>query len=92
MRRDPQHELARSRHEAERCDERAGIQFVAGLAAVVLGIIAVVVTGTVRNEVLTLVALLVLGVTNIISGSARSGLVLSFMRPESQSGSTTTLR
>ncbi len=66
----------------------AGIQFVAGLAAVVLGIIAVVMTATVRNEVLTLVALLVVGLTNIISGSALSGLVLSFMRPESQTGST----
>lgn len=66
----------------------AGIQFVAGLASVVLGIIAVVMTATVRNEMLTLVALLVVGVTNIISGSALSGLVLSFMRPESRSGST----
>jgi hypothetical protein len=66
----------------------AGIQFVAGLAAVVLGIIAVVMTPTVRNEVLTLVALLVVGLTNTISGSALSGLVLSFMRPESQTGST----
>src|SRR6185437_11173983 len=67
----------------------AGIQFVAGLASVVLGIIAVVMTATVRNEMLTLVALLVVGVTNIISGSALGGLVLSFMRPESRSGSTT---
>jgi len=67
----------------------AGIQFVTGLAGVVLGIIAVVMTGTVRNEVLTLVALLILGTTNIISGSALSGLVLSFMRPESRSDSTT---
>jgi hypothetical protein len=70
----------------------AGIQFLVGLAAVVLGIIAVVMTATVRNEVLTLVALLVLGLTNIISGSALSGLVLSFMRPESQTGSTTVMR
>ena len=66
----------------------AGIQFVAGIAAVVLGILAVVMTPTVRNETLTLVALLVVGLTNIISGSALSGLVLSFMRPESQTGST----
>jgi len=66
----------------------AGIQFIAGLAALVLGIIAVVMTASVRNEVLTLVALLVVGLTNIISGSALSGLVLSFMRPESQTGST----
>lgn len=66
----------------------AGIQFIAGLGALVLGIIAVVMTATMRTELLTLVALLVLGLTNIISGSALSGLVLSFMRPEAQTGST----
>lgn len=63
----------------------AGIQFVAGLAALVLGIIAVVMAATVRSELLTLVGLLVVGLTNIISGSALSGLVLSFMRTESDS-------
>ncbi len=57
----------------------AGIQFLAGIASVVLGIIAV---SGVHNVVLTLVALLVVGLTNIISGSALSGLVLGFMRPE----------
>lgn len=62
----------------------AGIQFLTGLAAVVLGIIAV---AGVNNELLTLVALLVVGITNIISGSALSGLVLSFMRPEPSSRS-----
>lgn len=68
----------------------AGLQFLAGVAAVVLGIIAVAITGVGRNEVLTLVALLVVGVTNIISGSALSGLVLSFMRSDSTtSGSAT---
>jgi len=66
----------------------AGIQFVAGLAALVLGIIAVVMATTMRSELLTLVALLLVGVTNIISGSALSGLVLSFMRPESRTGAT----
>jgi hypothetical protein len=66
----------------------AGIQFVAGLAALVLGIIAVAMATAVRSELLTLVALLVVGLTNIISGSALSGLVLGFMRPESQTGST----
>jgi len=66
----------------------AGIQFVAGLGALVLGIIAVVMTATLRNEVLTLVALLVVGLTNIISGSALSGLVLGFMRSESHTGAT----
>lgn len=68
----------------------AGIQFVAGLAALVLGILAVVMAATLRSELLTLVALLIVGLTNIISGSALSGLVLSFMRPESQTGSTVT--
>jgi hypothetical protein len=64
----------------------AGIQFLAGLGALVLGIIAVIMTASMRGEVLTLVALLLVGLTNIISGSALSGLVLSFMRPESQAG------
>jgi hypothetical protein len=64
----------------------AGIQFLTGLAALVLGILAVVPAGA-RNEVLTLVALLVVGVTNIISGSALSGLVLSFMRSEGRNPS-----
>ncbi len=65
----------------------AGIQFLTGLAALVLGIIAVVMTGS-GNELLTLVALLIVGLTNIISGSALSGLVLSFMRSESQTPSS----
>lgn len=65
----------------------AGLQFVAGLASLVLGIIAVVMAGSVRNEELTLVALLVVGVTNIVSGSALSGMVMSFMREEPQSPS-----
>jgi hypothetical protein len=38
------------------------------------------------------VGLLVVGLTNIISGSALSGLVLGFMRPESRSGGATALR
>jgi len=70
----------------------AGIQFVAGLGALVLGIIAVVMAATARAELLTLVALLVVGVTNIISGSALSGLVLSFMRSEPPNGGATALR
>lgn len=65
----------------------AGIRFLSGVAAVVLGIIAV---SGVHNVVLTLVSLLVVGVTNIISGSTLSGMVLSFMRPEPQSSSTVT--
>lgn len=67
----------------------AGIQFLVGLGAVVLGIIAVATGADVRSEMLTLVALLIVGLTNIISGSALSGLVLSFMRSaESQTSVT----
>ncbi|MGH8297307.1 MAG: hypothetical protein ACRETZ_17670 [Steroidobacteraceae bacterium] len=68
----------------------AGIQFAAGLASLVLGIIAVVMMASVRNEWLTLVALLVVGLTNIISGSALSGMVMSFMRQEEQGSSVGT--
>jgi hypothetical protein len=66
----------------------AGIQFATGLGSLVLGIIAVIMAGTMRGEVLTLVGLLLVGLTNIISGSALSGIVLGFMRPESQDAST----
>jgi hypothetical protein len=47
----------------------------------VLGIITAA-----RNEPPTLVALLIVGVIDIIRGSALSGLVPSFMRPESRTG------
>ena len=67
----------------------AGIQFLTGLAAVVLGIIAV---AGAHNEMLTLVSLLIVGLTNIISGSTLSGLVLSFMRPESAHGPSAATR
>ena len=67
----------------------AGIQFLTGLATVVLGIIAV---AGMHNELLTLVALLIVGLTNIISGSALSGLVLSFMRQEPSHGSSAVTR
>jgi hypothetical protein len=56
----------------------AGVQMLTGLAAVVLGVLAVAGHDT---RVLTLVALLVLGITVLLSGSALSSLVLSFMRP-----------
>ena len=56
----------------------AGVQLLAGLAAAVLGILAV--AGHVP-AVLTLAALLVLGVTVLLTGSTLSSLVLSFMRP-----------
>jgi hypothetical protein len=56
----------------------AGIQLITGLAAVVLGILAV--AGR-APHVLTLVALLVLGITVLLAGSALSSLILSFVRP-----------
>ena len=69
----------------------AGIQFAAGLGALVLGIVAVVMAATARSEGLTLIALLLVGLTNIISGSALSGLVLSFMRSESQTSTASSM-
>jgi len=45
----------------------------------VLGILAVL--GV--NDILTLAALIVLGATVILTGSALSGLVIGFMRPTS---------
>jgi hypothetical protein len=56
----------------------AGVQLLTGLSAGVLGILAVAGENPV---LLTLVALLLLGITVLLSGSALSGLVMSFMRP-----------
>jgi hypothetical protein len=56
----------------------AGMQALAGLAAAILGILAVV--GT-YPAVLTLVALLILGASIVLTGGALSGAALSFMRP-----------
>lgn len=56
----------------------AGIQLLTGLSAGVLGILAVAGQSTV---LLSLVALLLLGITVLLTGSALSGLVMSFMRP-----------
>ena len=61
----------------------AGIQALAGLAAIVLGVLALAGTNSV---VLTLVALLALGVALILTGSTLSATVLSFMRPSEPSG------
>jgi hypothetical protein len=66
----------------------AGIQLITGLAAVVLGILAV--AGRAPHA-LTLVGLLVLGITVLLTGSALSSLILSFMRP-GQSAQTATRR
>ena len=56
----------------------AGVQALAGLAAIVLGILALAGGNAV---VLDLVALLALGGTLILTGSTLSATVLSFMRP-----------
>jgi hypothetical protein len=56
----------------------AGLQCVAGLAGIVLGILAV--TGNVPAA-LSLIALLVMGATILMTGSTLSGMVQSFMRP-----------
>lgn len=60
----------------------AGVQALAGLAAIVLGILAVV---GVMTTILTLAAFLVLGTTVVLTGTALSGAVLSFMRPVARS-------
>jgi len=67
----------------------AGVQLLAGLAAAVLGILAV--AGH-MPEVLALAALLVLGVTVLLTGSTLSSLVLSFMRPARTPSSSTGTR
>jgi len=54
----------------------AGVQILAGLGAIVLGILAV--TGT-NPAVLAPAALIVLGATVVLTGSALSGLVMGFM-------------
>ena len=56
----------------------AAMQCLAGLAAIVLGILAV--TGT-NPTVLTLVGLLVLGATVLLTGSTLSGVAMGFMEP-----------
>ena len=56
----------------------AAIQCLSGLAAIVLGILAV--TGA-NPPVLTLVALLILGATVLLTGSTLSGAMMSFMEP-----------
>ncbi len=70
----------RSRNEllaGQMASGSAGIQLLAGLAAIVLGILAV--AGGAPTG-LTLVSLLLLGVVVLMTGSTLSGLVLSFMR------------
>ena len=70
--------MARSGHElvvGQMASGSAGVQLLTGLAAAVLGILGV--AGH-DPRVLSLAALLVLGVTVLLTGSALSSLVLSF--------------
>ena len=61
----------------------ASVQALAGLAAVVLGILAV--AGTTNDLTLNLIALLALGSTIVLTGGSLSATVLSLMRPWQQS-------
>ncbi|MBG0811486.1 hypothetical protein IY145_19215 [Methylosinus sp. H3A] len=70
---------------SEMASGSAGIQALAGLGAIVLGVLAV--AGSSNDLVLNLVALLALGATVVLTGSTLSATVLSFMRPWSSSQS-----
>lgn len=61
----------------EMASSSASVQMLAGLAAVVLGVLAV---AGVNQTVLTLAALIVLGSAIILTGSALTGLIMGFMR------------
>lgn len=63
---------------SEMASGSAVLQALAGLAAIVLGIIAV--TGK-DPAILSLVGLLVLGATVVLTGSTMSGAVMGFMEP-----------
>jgi hypothetical protein len=65
----------------EMATESAGALTLAGLAAIVLGILAVV---GVNPVVLTFAALIALGATLVLTGSSLSATVVSFMRPSEQ--------
>lgn len=54
----------------------AGVQMLAGLAAVVLGVVAL----ASHQDILVPSALIVLGATVILTGSALAGLMMGFMR------------
>ena len=65
------------------------IQCVAGVAAIVLGIVAL--TGM-NPEILSLVALLVLGATVLLTGSTLTGMVMGFMGPAARTRGEPTVR
>lgn len=79
MRAEAQTQMAGSEILAsEMASGSAGIQALAGLAAIVLGVLAL--AGAANDLVLNLVALLALGSTLVLTGSTLSATVLSFMR------------
>lgn len=63
---------------SEMASSSAGIQALAGLAAAVLGVIAV--AGSQYDLTLNLIALLALGATIVLTGSTLSAMVMGFMR------------
>ncbi len=63
---------------SEMASGSAGVQALAGLTAIVLGVLAVV---GLQQMVLALSALVVLGASIVLTGSSLSGAVLSLMRP-----------
>jgi hypothetical protein len=65
------------------------MQALAGLAAIVLGILALIVTS---SGVLTLTALLVVGAMLVLTGSAASEAVLSLMRPDTETARSSAFR
>jgi hypothetical protein len=65
------------------------MQALAGLAAIVLGILALIVTS---SGVLTLTALLVVGAMLVLTGSAASEAVLSLMRPDTETARSSSFR
>jgi hypothetical protein len=62
----------------------SGLQAMAGLAVIVLGILAV---AGVFTEPLTLIALLVAGTAIVLTGSTLSGTMIGFMRPTATTAS-----
>jgi hypothetical protein len=68
---------------AEMATGSAGIQALAGLAAIVLGILAII-GGMGHPVALSMVALLGLGGTLIMTGTTLSGVVEGFMRPATE--------
>ncbi len=67
----------------------ASVQVLAGLAAVVLGVLAV---AGINPHILTLAALIILGSAVILTGSALTGLIMGFMRSTPSRQSAGTLR